>query len=372
MSLTTLRRIEFHGRDIEATQDDDGRVWVVLKRICENLGIDSRSQRKKIQDNPAFMERWGDITLPSSGGAQETFCIDLDALALWLGSISAAKVKKSVRESLIQYQREAMAVLREHFFGSPSPHRSCSCGCGCSPQRTHHSHAYTHPDESHLIEQNYRAGQDRATTGRGPQAPQGPYLTKDDLAPLWNALRSHNESLHNHKEVIKAQGESIAAWDKRLTSHYRSIEGAMNYARDAEDRAKEAVDKAEEAHAIAHAVRSERDQLALAFQGIPGPGRLPVETVSHKRLRAYVSELVLAGSQWERRTKKETWDDLLRSFRHIHSIDLKVRARNKEMIPVEYAEKHGYIEKLYELAYFDIAVQCPNINQDCFPKPRTS
>lgn len=112
----TVNRIEFYGKQIEAVEVD-GRVWIILKQICHNLGIDARSQRKKVKDNPAFEGRWGDITLPSAGGPQRMFCLDLDAFSIWLGMLNPSRVKESIRAGLILYQRECMRVLREYFFG---------------------------------------------------------------------------------------------------------------------------------------------------------------------------------------------------------------------------------------------------------------
>lgn len=65
-----------------------------------------------------------DIRTPSTGGEQKTFCINLDVLTLWLGSISASRVKPEIQDTLVRYQRECMAVLRQHFFGpkeEPAP-----------------------------------------------------------------------------------------------------------------------------------------------------------------------------------------------------------------------------------------------------------
>lgn len=205
MSLAVIgevKRIEFHGRDIEATLGDDGRVWVVLKRICENLGIAARGQRRKIQDNPAFEGRWDHMILPSNGGTQETFCIDLDALALWLGSISASRVKDSVCDALIQYQREAMVVLREHFFGP----------CG---RWEHGQHSPAIALEAEAIQQlkgvwfqrweserreeekRLRAGQDSATEGGESTA-----TLEAVVGPIFGAIQSLEGKIDQQQEIL--------------------------------------------------------------------------------------------------------------------------------------------------------------------------
>ncbi len=116
--------VEFHGQRVTALWDGN-EAWVVVKRICENLGVAPWNQIKKIQENKAYDNLYHAIMVQQPSGAKETFCIHLDALTLWLASIQPGRVKEEVRDKLIQYQRECMTVLTAHFFGKtntpPSP-----------------------------------------------------------------------------------------------------------------------------------------------------------------------------------------------------------------------------------------------------------
>jgi hypothetical protein len=47
--------------------------------------------------------------------------IDLDALPMWLATIESSRVAEPAREKLVRYQREAAAVLRDHFLGRREP-----------------------------------------------------------------------------------------------------------------------------------------------------------------------------------------------------------------------------------------------------------
>lgn len=108
----TLISVPFHGDTITAIETPDG-VMVAVKPICERLGIDWKSQHRKL----ASETRWGMVIMwiPSAGGMQETTCIPVSLLAAWLFTIHPNKVKPEVREGLEQYQAEAAQVLDRHF-----------------------------------------------------------------------------------------------------------------------------------------------------------------------------------------------------------------------------------------------------------------
>jgi prophage antirepressor-like protein len=74
-------------------RDDQGAVWVVVKRVCEALGLDRAGQVRRIEGDGAL--RWRRTSLPSAGGPQEAFCIHADDLHAWLAGIEAGKVTKT-------------------------------------------------------------------------------------------------------------------------------------------------------------------------------------------------------------------------------------------------------------------------------------
>lgn len=115
--------VDFYDQQIEAIlwQDD---VWISVRKICENLEIDNRSQRKKIKENPSLSDLKGDITLQHESGAKLTFCIKLEAVTLWLASISPTKIRNPIKQDrIVRYQRECMQVLTRHFFSKKTAHQ---------------------------------------------------------------------------------------------------------------------------------------------------------------------------------------------------------------------------------------------------------
>lgn len=107
--------VEFYEHQIEAIWDGED-AWIVMKRMCENLGVGSHTQLKKIQENEAFDGFHTLIRLETSKGPRGAFCLHLEALALWLGTIQTKRIKNDkVRKNLVKYQRECMSALNAYF-----------------------------------------------------------------------------------------------------------------------------------------------------------------------------------------------------------------------------------------------------------------
>jgi hypothetical protein len=112
--------VPFHGDAILATKTDDGRILVAVSRVCESLGIDAQSQRKRLTKSS-----WARLdmihSLDTRGHRQATYVIDLDRLPMWLSTINVNKVAAPVRQKLVIYQNEAATVLARHFLGGEPP-----------------------------------------------------------------------------------------------------------------------------------------------------------------------------------------------------------------------------------------------------------
>lgn len=94
----------------------DGGVWVVVRRVCEALGLDVVTQRQRLltagwASGKAIMVQVEDAL----GRPRETLVIALDALPMWLASIDGARVSEPARPRLARFQAEARDVLARHF-----------------------------------------------------------------------------------------------------------------------------------------------------------------------------------------------------------------------------------------------------------------
>lgn len=94
--------------------DHNSEPFVPMKPIVEGMGMDWRGQYVKLRSNQS---RWGMeiISIPSNGGRQESACIPLRKLPGWLMGIHANRVKRGLRDKVIEYQNECDDVLWRHW-----------------------------------------------------------------------------------------------------------------------------------------------------------------------------------------------------------------------------------------------------------------
>jgi hypothetical protein len=115
MSQKLPIRVEFQGATLEGAIVN-GRAYVAMKPIVEGLGLDWTRQLQKLKADPVLGPEVYNIRgIPSAGGAQTMVCLPEERLQGWLFKINPNKVKASVREKVIAYQREAYRVLHQAF-----------------------------------------------------------------------------------------------------------------------------------------------------------------------------------------------------------------------------------------------------------------
>lgn len=107
--------IPFYGTELNVIERD-GEGYVAVRPVCFALGIDESSQRKRVLRHPVLAKGTVIMTVPSSGGTQQTFCIRLDLFAFWLATIQPTRVRPELQEALVRYQEECAQLLFTHFF----------------------------------------------------------------------------------------------------------------------------------------------------------------------------------------------------------------------------------------------------------------
>ena len=100
--------------------DVDGEPYTPMKPIVDGMGLDWRSQQRKLA---SLQERWGMVimTIPSEGGAQETLCMPLRKLPGWLMSIQVSRLKPEIREKALAFQNECDDVLWKYWTDGRAP-----------------------------------------------------------------------------------------------------------------------------------------------------------------------------------------------------------------------------------------------------------
>lgn len=90
---------------------------IPIKPICEALGIDESSQRKKIQDDEFFSST---AVLSTAVGAdkkeREMLCLPLAYIFSWLATINPKNVKEEAKEAVQLYRLECSRVIFEAMF----------------------------------------------------------------------------------------------------------------------------------------------------------------------------------------------------------------------------------------------------------------
>lgn len=114
-----LVRLQFYGDALDVMRDGD-TLWVSARRVCEALGIDPDTQRKKLKEKPWAVTALKAATGPD-GKKYETFCISHRSLPLWLATIEPSRTNPAIQEKLVRYQRECAEVLARMFFGEERP-----------------------------------------------------------------------------------------------------------------------------------------------------------------------------------------------------------------------------------------------------------
>ena len=125
------REVPFYGDQIVAVRVEGSKIYVPIRPICDLLGINWATQFRKLRDDDILSEVSMSVvirqqTSPNSKQPKhsEMVCLPLDYLNGWLFAINAKRVKASVREGLLRYQREAYRVLFEAFTKNEVTHQS--------------------------------------------------------------------------------------------------------------------------------------------------------------------------------------------------------------------------------------------------------
>ncbi|WP_171893808.1 phage antirepressor N-terminal domain-containing protein [Serratia marcescens] len=113
LEAVSTSSVQFHGQPL-ITAMAAGVVYVAMKPIVENIGINWKGQHVKLVNQ---MDKFGcgDISIPTKGGVQKMLCIPLRKLNGWLFSINPAKVRADIRDKLIAYQEECFTVLHDYW-----------------------------------------------------------------------------------------------------------------------------------------------------------------------------------------------------------------------------------------------------------------
>lgn len=122
MNALEIKEVNFLGDTLIAARDAEGTIWAGVRRICEGLGLgECRIQNEQIiiQRDTVLSQGKQHFYLPTKGEMQESLCLKLDYLSIWLAKIhitpSMIKKNPETPDKLLNYQLKAKDALAAAF-----------------------------------------------------------------------------------------------------------------------------------------------------------------------------------------------------------------------------------------------------------------
>lgn len=93
----------------------DGEPMVSIRHACEAIGLDNRSQQRKLADKAWARVVIMTMQLPGDTQRREFAMIDRRTFTMWLATIDTNRVSEQARPIIEAYQREAADALDRYF-----------------------------------------------------------------------------------------------------------------------------------------------------------------------------------------------------------------------------------------------------------------
>ena len=107
-----------NGVEIYAVKDEDNKVFVPVKPICEAIGVAYEPQFSKVKHHQILASV---ITLRVTTGADgknyEMVCLPQEYVYGWIFTINPKNVSDDARDNVIWYQKKCYEVLYDYFNG---------------------------------------------------------------------------------------------------------------------------------------------------------------------------------------------------------------------------------------------------------------
>lgn len=116
LTIVAQREVVFYGDALLAIKATDGQIYVSVRHLCEALGLERRSQVRRIERQHILAKgcRRGAI-MTLHRGRQEAVVLRVDLVPLWLAGVETNKVKEEIRGKLERYQEEVAKILWDAF-----------------------------------------------------------------------------------------------------------------------------------------------------------------------------------------------------------------------------------------------------------------
>jgi len=120
-----LMEVDFNGDPIMVVKmKETGKIYVGITWICDGLGFDKNDKDveiRRIRTDIVLLKGATLLSLPTKGGNQTAWALEIDFLPIWLAKIPVDSKRKQrspeTMEKLITYQLNAKDVLAQAFLG---------------------------------------------------------------------------------------------------------------------------------------------------------------------------------------------------------------------------------------------------------------
>ncbi|MWQ47677.1 phage antirepressor N-terminal domain-containing protein [Glaesserella parasuis] len=107
-------KVNFLGKEVTLV-DNNGIAYVAMREIVEGIGLDWKSQYKKLLDNSTKFNCGHITTVAQDGKNREMLCIPIKKLNGWLFSLNPNKVRADLKTRLENYQEECFLALWDYW-----------------------------------------------------------------------------------------------------------------------------------------------------------------------------------------------------------------------------------------------------------------
>lgn len=114
----------FNGDTLEVVRLPDGDVGVVLRRLCDIVGVGLSSQLKRLLRMEAAGARWASMVMMTTqvgDQGRSTVIIPRRSIPMWAATLDASRCAPMARPKLVRYQDEAADVLASAFLPNNTP-----------------------------------------------------------------------------------------------------------------------------------------------------------------------------------------------------------------------------------------------------------
>ena len=120
----STQTISFNHQSL-VTFKQNGTHYTAMKPICENIGLDWKSQYSRMKRDDVLNSTMVIITtVAEDGKKREMICLPIEYLNGWLFGIDINRCKPEIRDTLIKYKKECYQALHDYWFNGKAERKT--------------------------------------------------------------------------------------------------------------------------------------------------------------------------------------------------------------------------------------------------------